>query len=92
MDHRALPSEGAWHAMLAMAGVIQAWPPGRYSAAAHAVQGTVFDYYCNFKGGKFAPWSDLVQAVEYDPSMPMSQASRLFDAMVLTWTLQPTPA
>ncbi|GAB4813657.1 hypothetical protein N2152v2_000703 [Parachlorella kessleri] len=36
--------------------------------------GTVFDYYVAFKaGGKFAPWSDLVQDITYDPSVPMSQ-------------------
>ena len=31
-------------------------------------KGTVFDYYVNFKTGKFAPWSELVVDADFDSS------------------------
>ncbi len=48
---------------------------GRLSAGlpSSLAQGTVYDYYVNFKQSRFSPWSDLVQVVEYDSSVPMSQ-------------------
>ena len=37
-------------------------------------KGTIFDYYANFKTGKFAPWSELVVDAEFD-SATMSMGS-----------------
>ena len=36
------------------------------------LQGTIYDYFVNFKTGKFTPWTDLVTDIEYDSAMPMS--------------------
>lgn len=36
-------------------------------------KGTVYDYYVNFRASKFSPWADLVQPVDFDGSVPMSQ-------------------
>ena len=35
-------------------------------------QGTIYDYFVNFKTSKFTPWTDLVTDIEYDSAMPMS--------------------
>eukprot|EP00891_Asterochloris_glomerata_P001316 jgi/Astpho2/1316/Aster-06188 len=35
-------------------------------------KGTIYDYFVNFKTGKFTPWTDLVTDIEYDSAMPMS--------------------
>ncbi|KAK9817742.1 hypothetical protein WJX72_001478 [[Myrmecia] bisecta] len=35
-------------------------------------KGTIYDYFVNFKTGKFTPWTDLVADIEYDSALPMS--------------------
>ncbi|EFN60095.1 hypothetical protein CHLNCDRAFT_133411 [Chlorella variabilis] len=49
------------------------WWKATWTAVRFPQKGTVYDYYPNFKSAKFSPWADLVQPVEYDGSVPMSQ-------------------
>ena len=44
------------------------WWKQKYTTCKFPSKGTVFDYYVNFKSGKFAPWADLVTAVDFDSS------------------------
>jgi dynein heavy chain len=38
----------------------------------HAGKGTVYDYFVNAKTGKFQPWAEVVQEVQYTGSQAMS--------------------
>jgi dynein heavy chain, axonemal len=44
------------------------WFKQTFTAVKWPGKGTVFDYYVNFKTGKFAPWSELVVDSEFDSS------------------------
>ncbi|KAI3429649.1 hypothetical protein D9Q98_005734 [Chlorella vulgaris] len=49
------------------------WWKSTWSAVRFPAKGTVYDYYVNFRASKFSPWADLVQPVDFDGSVPMSQ-------------------
>lgn len=42
------------------------WFKQTFTAVKFPGKGTVYDYYINFKTGKFAPWSELVMDAEFD--------------------------
>jgi dynein heavy chain, axonemal len=44
------------------------WFKQTFSTVKWPGKGTIFDYYVNFKTGKFAPWSELVLESEFDSS------------------------
>ena len=49
------------------------WWKSTYTSVKLPSKGSVYDYYVNPKTGKFAQWGELVQEVEYNSSVPMSQ-------------------
>eukprot|EP00884_Botryococcus_braunii_P010094 jgi/Botrbrau1/19086/Bobra.0077s0003.2 len=48
------------------------WWKSTWTSVKFPGKGSVFDYYVNFKTGKFAPWTDLVTDVAYSPGVPMA--------------------
>lgn len=48
------------------------WWKGQWTTVKIPGKGTIYDYFINFKTGKFTPWTDLVTDIEYNSSLTMS--------------------